>query len=213
MEAQRIFQTTLVHPLRPEFSIAAIFAGAQVPAMGGMDALCQSLGIEPLSGGDISPDELRRIVVYLFTGNFETFDMHPRAFLNYINESGIDDRFLAHVIGSARLVTESGAGREDPLARGALGGAPGGAPGGALGGGGLQAQTLGGLLAASLGAELGLFGLSERDRLHDLSGRHHIELLVLLLRDGLLITGSQRGLARALHFGLQERLNQMTAAR
>lgn len=201
MEAQRIFQTTLVHPLRPEFSVAAIFAAAQVPAGAGMDGLCRGLGIEPLSGGDISPDELRRIVVYLFTGNFETFDMTPRAFLNYINESGIDDRFLAHVIGSARLVIENGAGREDPL------------PGGASGGGGLQAQTLGGLLASSLGAELGLFGLSERDRLHDLSGRHHIELLVLLLRDGLLITGSQRGLARALHFGLQERLNQMTAAR
>ena len=201
MEARRIFQTTLLHPLRPEFSVAAVFTAARAPAGGGMDGLCQSLGIEPLSGGEISPDELRRIVVYLLTGNFEAFDMNPRAFLAYINESGIDDGFLAHVLTTARLVTDSGAGRTDPLT------------GGALGGGGLQAQTLGSMLAGALGAELGLFALTEHDRLHDLSGRHHIELLVLLLPSGLLVCGSQHGLARALHFGLQERLNQMTAAR
>ena len=55
--------------------------------------------------------------------------------------------------------------------------------------------------------------LSDHDRLHDRSGRHQIELLVLLLPDGLLVCGSQRGLDRALHFGLQGRINQITAAR
>lgn len=196
MEVRRIFQTTLVHPLRSEYSVAALFAGAEIAPGSGMDGLCRGLGIEPLSGGEISSDELRRVVVYLLTGNFETFDMNPRAFLSYINESGIDDRFLAHVLGHARLVTESGARGENPQ----------------LGGGGLQAQTLGSMLAGSQGAEIGLYGLSEHDRLHDLSGRHQIELLVLLLRDGLLICGSQHGLARALHFGLQDRLNQLTGA-
>ena len=78
---------------------------------------------------------------------------------------------------------------------------------------GLAAQTLGGLLGEGLGAALGLYALSDHDRLHDVSGRHQIELLVLLLSDGLLVCGSQHGLDRALHFGLQERINQITVAR
>jgi len=200
MEARRIFQTTLVHPLRPEFSVAAVFAGADFAAGADVDGICRSLDIEPLSGGEISADELRRVLACLLTGNFEAFDMTPRAFLNYTNESGIDERFLDHTIGTGRVVVESGPAGE-------LSGA------GLAGGGGLQARPLGGLLADSLGAELGLFALSEHDRRHDLSGRHHIELLVLLLREGLLICGGQRGLDRALHFGLQERLSQMTGVR
>ena len=197
MEARRIFQTTLVHPLRPEFSVAALFLGAAFPAGPGADtgtgaeALCRSLGIEPLSGGEISSDELRRVVACLLTGSLEVFDMTPRAFLTYLNQSGIDEAFLEHALTAARLV----------VARGAQGATQT-----------LAAQTLEGLLADSLAAVFGLYRLSERDRLHDVSGQHAIELLFLILPEGLLLAGSQRGLDRALHFGLYERLHQALVA-
>ncbi len=76
----------------------------------------------------------------------------------------------------------------------------------------LAAQTLEGLLADSLAAVFGLYRLAERDRLHDVSGRHEIELLFLVLPEGLLLVGSQRGLDRALHFGLYERIHQAFVA-
>ncbi len=57
-------------------------------------------------------------------------------------------------------------------------------------------------------AVFGLYRLPERDRLHNLGGRHAIEILFLILPEGLLLAGSQRGLDRALHFGLYERLHQ-----
>jgi len=194
MEARRIFQTTLVHPIRPEFSVAALFLDAAIPAGAGADtgaraeALCQSLGIEPLSGGEISHDELRRVLVCVLTGSLEVFDMNPRAFHVHVNESGIDAAFLEHALTDARLV----------VTRGRIQG----------GQGSLAAQTLDGLHADSLAAVFGLYRLPERDRLHDISGRHAIELLFLILPEGLLLAGSQRGLDRALHFGLYERLHQ-----
>ncbi len=188
MEVRRIFQTTLVHPIRPEFSVAALFLGAKFPAGTGVEVVSRTLGIEPLSSGDISEDELRRVLACILTGSLEVFDMNPRAFRVFVNESGIDEGFLDHALAAAHLVVE----------RGQVG---------------LAAQTLGGLLGESLGAAFGLYALSDHDRLHDVSGRHQIELLVLLLPDGLLVCGSQRGLDRALHFGLQERINQITVAR
>lgn len=39
-----------------------------------------------------------------------------------------------------------------------------------------------------------------------------IELLFLILPAGLLLAGSQRGLDRALHFGLYERIHQAIVA-
>ena len=128
----------------------------------------------------------------ILTGSLDVFDMNPRAFRVFVNESGINEGFLDHALGGARLVVERGQGG---------------------GQAGLAAHTLGGLLSEGLGAALGLYALSDHDRLHDVSGRHQIELLVLLLPDGLLVCGSQRGLDRALHFGLQERINQITVAR
>ncbi len=187
MEARRIFQTMLVHSLRPEFSVAALFLNAEVPAEAGAEALCRSLGIEPLSGGEISHDELRRVLVCVLTGSLEVFDMNPRAFHTYVNASGIDEGFLEHALTAARLV----------VARGAQGAAQT-----------LAAQTLDGLLADSLAAVFGLYRLAEHERLHDVSGRHAIELLFLILPEGLLLAGSQRGLDRALHFGLYERIHQ-----
>lgn len=195
MEARRIFQTTLVHGLRPEFSVAALFLNAPfTPGMlaergaeGGAEAVCRSLGIEPLSGGEISADELRRVLVCLLTGSLEVFDMNPRAFQYYVNQSGIEEAFLNHVLSEARLVVA----HPHPTSSGTL-----------------AAQTLNGLLAGSLAAGLGFYALGEHDRLHDVSGRHMIELLFLILPEGLLLAGSQRGLDRALHFGLYERLHQ-----
>jgi hypothetical protein len=197
MEARRIFQTTVVHALRPEFSVAALFVGAEFPAEGGAEAVCGALGIEPLSGGEISSGELRRVLACVLTGSLEVFDMNPRAFQFYVNQSGIEEGFLDHVLSAARLVVARGGGPP-----GAQSSGPGG-PGGAL-----AAQTLDGLLADSLAAGLGFYGLGERDRLHDVSGRQAIELMFLILPEGLLLAGSQRGLDRALHFGLYERLHQ-----
>ncbi len=191
MEARRIFQTTLVHSLRPEFSVAALFLDARIPAESGVEDVCGRLGIEPLSGGEISHDELRRVLACVLTGSLEVFDMNPRAFHTYVNASGIDEGFLEHALTAARLV----------VARGAQGGAQT-----------LTAQTLDVLLADSLAAVFGLYRLPERDRLHDVSGRHAIELLFLILPEGLLLAGSQRGLDRALHFGLYERIHQAFVA-
>ena len=191
MEARRIFQTTLVHALRPEFSVAALFLNAELPAASGAatgaEALCRSLGIEPLSGGEISHDELRRVLACLLTGSLEVFDMNPRAFLTYVNRSGIDEGFMSHALTAARLVVTRG-----------------GPPGAQA----LAAQTLDGLLADSLAAVFGLYRLAEHDRLHDPGGRPAVELLFLVLPEGLLLAGSQPGLDRALHFGLYERLHQ-----
>ncbi len=200
MEARRIFQTTLVHSLRPEFSVAALFLNAEFPAGAGAaaeaEALCRSLGIEPLSGGEISHDELRRVLACVLTGSLEVFDMNPRAFHTYVNASGIDEGFLEHALTTARLVVARGG---PPSAQGAAQ---------TLAAQTLAAQTLDGLLADSLAAVFGLYRLPERDRLHDVSGRHAIELLFLILPEGLLLAGSQRGLDRALHFGLYERIHQ-----
>jgi len=202
MDARRIFQTTLVHALRPEFSVAALFVGAEIPAgagaQGRAEALCRSLGIEPLSGGEISSDELRRVLACLLTGSLEVFDMNPRAFRSYVNRSGIDDGFLEHALTAARLVVARGkvqGGAQTQVAQ-------------TLAAQTLEGQTLEGLLADSLAAVFGLYQLSEHDRLHDVSGRHAIELLFLILPEGLLLAGSQRGLDRALHFGLYERIHQ-----
>ncbi len=191
MEARRIFQTTLVHSLRPEFSVAALFLDARIPAEAGAEDVCGRLGIEPLSGGEISHDELRRVLACLLTSSLEVFDMNPRAFHTYVNASGIDEGFLEHALTAARLV----------VARGGPGAAQT-----------LAAQTLEGLLSDSLAAVFGLYRLPERDRLHDVSGRHAIELLFLILPEGLLLAGSQRGLDRALHFGLYERIHQAFVA-
>lgn len=199
MEARRIFQTTVVHALRPELSVAALFLNAEFPAGAGAEGVCRSLGIEPLSGGEISHDELRRVLACLLTGSLEVFDMNPRAFQFYVNQSGIEESFLEHVLTTARLVVA----RE-----GLHGGQAGGGTPSALAAPALAARPLDGLLADSLAAGFGFYALGERDRLHDTSGRHMIELLFLILPEGLLLAGSQRGLDRALHFGLYERLHQ-----
>ena len=197
MDARRIFQTTLVHSIRPEFSLASLFLSAGIPDQARAEAVCRSLGIEPLSSGEISSDELRRVLACLLCDNLEVFDMNPRAFRLYVNESGIEMSFLEHAQTVAGLVVARGKVRESGQDNDHGSGQPA-----------LAAQTLDGLLADSLAAGFGLYHLAESDRLHEASGRHTIELLFLFLSEGLLLVGSQHGLDSALYYGLFERLHE-----
>ena len=201
MDARRIFQTTLVHSIRPEYSLATLFLGAEIPDQARAEAICRSLSIEPISSGEISSDELRRVLACLLSDNLEVFDMNPRAFRNYVNESGIEMSFLEHAQTAAGLVVARGKARGSGRGSGSGSGRGGGQPG-------LAAQTLDGLLADSFAAGFGFYHLSESDRFQDAGGRHSIELLFLFLSEGMLLVGSQRGLDRALYFGLYERLHE-----
>jgi len=225
MDARRIFQTTLVHSIKPEFSLAALFLSAEVPDQARAEAVCRSLGIEPLSSGEISSDELQRVLACLLCDNLEVFDMNPRAFRLYVNESGIEMSFLEHAQTTACLVVARSKAQESDQESGQEND-PGSGQGDSQGdepesvqeagqdvdpGSDQPAQatqTLDGLLAESLAAGFGLYHLSEHDRLHEASGRHTIELLFLFLSEGLLLVGSQRGLDRALYYGLYERLHE-----
>ncbi len=51
MELRRLIQTTIVHPLRPEFSVATLFVPLRLPEDIVLDDLSRSLGIEPISEG------------------------------------------------------------------------------------------------------------------------------------------------------------------
>ncbi len=145
MDARRIFQTTLVHSIKPEFSLAALFLSAEVPDQARAEAVCRSLGIEPLSSGEISSDELQRVLACLLCDNLEVFDMNPRAFRLYVNESGIEMSFLEHAQTVSGLVVARGkvqrGGRDNDRGRGQPA---------------LAAQTLDGLLADSFAAGFGL---------------------------------------------------------
>ncbi len=165
LEPRRILQTTLVHPLRPEFSVSALFVGAVFSKNTDVDGIDAALGIEPISGGTISETELKRILVCIFSENFAVFDME----------------FLERAIHRGFVVVERGA---------------------------PQSASLAGLLNDALGATLGFFPIPERARLHDLTGSPNIELLTIVVPYGVLACGSQRGLGRALNFGLYERLHR-----
>ena len=166
MEPRRILQTTLVHPLRPEFSVSALFAGAVFSKDTDVDGIDAALGIAPISSGTISEAELKRILVCIFSENFAVFDM---------------GEFLERAIHRDFIVVERGA---------------------------LQSASLAGLLNDALGATLGFFPVPERARLHDVAGAPNIELLTIVVPYGVLACGSQRGLGRALNFGLYERLHR-----
>ena len=197
MDSRRIYQTTLVHSIRPEFSLAALFLSAGIPDQDRAEAICRSLGIEPLSSGEISPDELRRVLACLLSDSLEVFDMNPRAFRSYVNQSGIEMSFLEHAQTVAGLVVARGKAQGSGQNNNRERDQPG-----------LAAQTLDRLLADSFTAGFGLYHLSKRDRLHDASGRHEIELLYLFLSEGLLLVGSRHGLDRALHCGLYDRIHE-----
>ncbi len=184
LEPRRLLQTTLVHPLRPEFSVSALFVGAVFSKDTDIDGIDAALGIAPISSGTISEAELKRILVCIFSENFAVFDMGERAFGAFVGETDIDMEFLDQVIHRDFIVVERGA---------------------------LQSASLAGLLNDAVGATLGFFPVPERARHHDISGSPNIELLTIVVPYGVLACGSQRGLGRALNFGLYERLHHSLA--
>ncbi len=181
MEPRRLLQTTLVHPLRPEFSVSALFAGAAFSKDTDVDGINAALGIEPISGGTISEAELKRVLVCIFSENFAVFDMDERAFRAFVGETGVDMEFLERATHQDFIVVERGA---------------------------PQWASLAGLVNDALGATLGFFPVPERSRFHDVTGSPNIELLTIVVPYGVLACGSQRGLGRALNFGLYERLHR-----
>ncbi len=180
LEPRRILQTTLVHPLRPEFSVSALFVGAAFSKDTDVDGINAALGIEPISGGTISETELKRILVCIFSENFAVFDMDERAFGAFVGETDIDMEFLERATQRDFIVVERG----EP-----------------------QSANLAGLLNDALGATLGFFPVPVRARIHDFTGSPNIELLTIVVPYGVLACGSQRGLGRALNFGLYGRLH------
>ncbi len=154
MEPRRILQTTLVHPLRPEFSVSALFVGAVFSKDTDVDGIDAALGIEPISGGTISEAELKRVLVCIFSENFAVFNMDERAFGAFVGETDIDMEFLERAIHRDFIVIE----RAVP-----------------------QSASLAGLLNDALGATLGFFPVPERARFHDLTGSANIELLTIVV--------------------------------
>ena len=225
MDARRIFQTTLVHSIRPEYALSALYLSADIPDQARAEVICHSLSIEPISSGEISSDELRRVLACLLCDNLEVFDMNPREFRHYVNESGIEMSFLEHAQTTACLVVarskaqesdqesgqenDPGSGQDDSQGDDSESGQEAGQdvdPGSDQP---AQAtQTLDGLLAESFAAGFGVYHLSEQDRIHDGSGQHAIKLLFLFLTEGLLLAGSRESLDHALDFGLYERLHE-----
>ena len=225
MDARRIFQTTLIHSIRPEYALSALYLSADIPDQARAEAICQSLSIEPISGGEITSDELRRVLACLLCDNLEVFDMNPREFRHYVNESGIEMSFLEHAQTTACLVVarskaqESGqedsqgdepeSVQEDSQDDDSESDQEAGQDVDSRSDQPAQAtQTLDGLLAESFAAGFGVYHLSEQDRIHDGSGQHAIKLLFLFLTEGLLLAGSRKSLDHALDFGLYGRLHE-----
>ncbi len=181
MEPRRILQTTLVHPMRPEFSVTALFVGAAFSKNTDVDGVNAALGIEPVSGGSISEAELKRVLASILTDNFAVFDMAERAFTIYVNEADIDMDFLDLAVHRDYIVVDRGSPRS---------------------------ETLAALSKSAFGATLGLFSVPDRVQFHDVTGSPKIELLTLVMPYGILACGSQRGIGRALSFGLYERLHR-----
>ena len=181
MELRRLVQTTIVHPLRPEFSVATLFVPLRLPEDTDIDALTRSLGIEPISSGAISQAELKRVLACLLWGSFEVFDMSEPEFRRFVNESNITTLFLDEVQNKAHVLFE----REYAIR-----------------------DSLSAVLGRSFGARFGQYSVPGHAALHDTSGAPHVDLMSLIGSSGLLICGSVLGLDRALHFGLYERVYQ-----
>ena len=180
MKLRRLIQTMVVHPLRPEFSVATLFVPLRLPEDIVLDALSRSLGIEPISGGAISEAELKRVLACLLWGSFEVFDMDEPEFRRFVNESGITVEFLDEVQHKAHVLFE----REYAIR-----------------------DSLSAVLERSFGASLGTYSVPALAAVHDTSGAPQIDLLSLIGSSGLLICSGVLGLDRALHFGLYERIH------
>ena len=180
MTPRRIFQTTLLHPLRPDYSVAALFACADFSEHADIGAVLAAFGIEPISGGSISEAELKRVVAYLLSDSDDVFEMTDSAFRQFVNRTDIATEFLDRVINEKGLIVE-----EERT----------------------EQRSLAALLNNSFGAALGQYAIPDPSLFHDTSGLTKITLLNVNLPYGILLCGSARGLGRALHFGLYGKIH------
>lgn len=179
MESRQIFQTTLIHPLRPEYSVAALFVCANFSEHSDIDTVLEAFGIESISGGSISEPELKRIMAYILSDAADIFDMNDAAFRTFANGSDISIEFLDKALYENSFIIEE----ERPERRG-----------------------LNSLLLNSFGASVGQYAVPEHARLHDTSGQPKITLLNVNLPYGVMLCGSSRGIDRALHYGLHAKI-------
>ncbi len=184
MDTPRTFQTTLVHPLRAELSVSMLFARADFPPHTNAETVARAMGLEAISGGDISADELKRILACILLHRFDVFDMDARAFTAYVNESTLEVEYLERAMSGNVIVVE----RQAPVS-----------------------TALVSLLHASLGAALALYPVPAHERARDPGAPAKIELFDLVMPYGVLLCGSVRGLARALQYGLFDSLHGLLA--
>jgi len=181
LHSRKIHQTTLVHLLRPEFSFSSVFIGTATPAPLNINAVMAALGIESISGGDISRDELRKVIVYMLSDNLEVFDFADRVLLRYVNELGIMQEFLDEIMMTRCLIVD-----------------------------GLNPRTLSAteLLDGSIGAELGTLPLVGQSSTEVGSEAERASLLVMLGTSGIVICGGERAVFKAMAHGLYDRIHQ-----
>jgi len=181
MHSRKIHQTTVVHLLRPEFSFSSVFIGTADPARQNIAAIMAALGIESLSGGDISRDELRKVIVYMLSDNLEVFDFADPILLRYVNELGIMQEFLDEIMTTNCLMIDG----ENP-----------------------RALSVTELLDGSIGAELGTLALTSRSSIEDEPEAERATLLVMLGRSGIVICGGERAVFKAMAHGLYDRIHR-----
>lgn len=182
MHSRKIHQTTLVHLLRPEFSFSSVFIGTADPAPLDIAAVMSALGIDSISGGDISRDELRKVIVYMLSDNLEIFDFADPVLLRYVNELGIMNEFLDEIMTSKCLILDDG----DPR--------------------GLSVSEL---LEGAIGAELGTLTLTSRSSAAETEAdAERATLLVMLGISGIVICGGERAVFKAMAHGLYDRIHQ-----
>ncbi len=177
MKLQRILQTTLVHPLRAEFSATALFVPSDFSENVDIAALLRALGMESLSGGSISESELKRIIACTLRNTLEVFDMDDKEFTLFVNTSDIHTEFLENMIYNKSILVE----RFRP-----------------------EAESCIALLNNSYAAALGLYSAPGPKQIGGTSDSRKFPFLVLVMPYGILICGNTRGIYGALHLGLYE---------
>lgn len=181
MHSRKIHQTTLVHLLRPEFSFSSVFVGTVDPAPRDITAVMAALGIESISGGDISRDELRKVIVYMLSENIEVFDFADPVLLRYVNELGIMREFLDEIMTANSLVVD---------------------------GANPRALSVTELLDNAIGAELGTLALVDLASPEAPREAERATLLVMLGRSGIVICGGERAVFKAMAHGLYDRIHR-----
>jgi len=181
LHSRKIHQTTLVHLLRPEFSFSSVFFGTSDPAPQDVATVMAVLGIDSISGGEISRDELRKIIVYMLSENLEVFDFADPVLLRYVNELGIMREFLDEIMTADCVLIDG----ESP-----------------------RALSVTALLDGAIGAELGTLSLTNRLAADEESDAERATLLVMLGHAGIVICGGERAVFKAMAHGLYDRIHR-----